>query len=312
MTTFGELSVVTGALGYTGRYIARALLERGARARTLTAHPSQPNPFGERLEIARMDFGSPERLTRRLEGASMLFNTYWIRFPYRGMTFETAAENTRTLLRAARKAGVRRIVHISITGAAENSPLPYFRGKGIVEREIAQSGLSYLILRPTLIFGVEDVLVNNIAWLVRRFPLFAIPGRGDYRVQPVFVGDLAALAVSGAPGSDNRIVDAVGPEIYTFRDFIRTLTRAIGRARLIVPVPPRVALLFSRFIGYALDDVTLTRDEIDGLMASLLISKGPPTCPTALSSWLQSNGDLVGRTYTSELAKRFGGPDGGG
>ena len=303
-----ELNVVTGALGYTGRYIARALLERGARVRTLTAHPSQPNPFGERLEIAPMDFGSPESLTRSLEGASTLFNTYWIRFPYRGATFETAVENTRTLLRAARSAGVRRIVHISITGAAADSSLPYFRGKGAVERTIADSGLSYLILRPTLIFGVEDVLVNNIAWLVRRFPLFAIPGRGDYRVQPVFVGDVAAMAVAGASGADNRVVDAVGPEIYTFRDLVRTVARALGRATLIVPVPPRVALLFSRFIGYALGDVTLTRDEIDGLMASLLVSDAPPTCPTALSSWLQSNSELVGRTYTSELAKRFGDP----
>ena len=304
----GELSVVTGALGYTGRYIASALIERGARVRTLTAHPSQPNPFGERLEIAPMDFGSPESLARSLDGASTLYNTYWIRFPYRGTTFETAVENTRTLLRAARNAGVRKIVHISITGAAENSPLPYFRGKGIVEREIAQSGLAYSILRPTLIFGVEDVLVNNIAWLLRRFPLFAIPGRGDYRVQPVFVADLAALAVSRAPDTDNRIVDAVGPEIYTFRDLVRTLARALGRATLLVPVPPGVALLFSRFIGYALGDVTLTRDEINGLMASLLVSHGPPTCPTALSSWLQTNAELVGKTYTSELAKRFGGP----
>jgi uncharacterized protein YbjT (DUF2867 family) len=306
MATSGELSVVTGALGYTGRYIARALFERGARVRTLTAHPSQPNPFGERLEIAPMDFGSPDSLARSLDGACTLYNTYWIRFPYRGATFDTAVENTRALLRAARKAGVRRIVHISITGAAADSPLPYFRGKGIVEREIAQSELSYLILRPTLIFGVEDVLVNNIAWLLRRFPLFAIPGRGDYRMQPVFVADLAALAVSGAPETENRIVDAVGPEIYTFWDFVRTLARALGRATPLVPVPPGLALLFSRFIGYALGDVTLTRDEIDGLMASLLISHDPPTCPTALSSWLQGNANLVGRTYTSELAKRFG------
>ena len=302
----GELNVVTGAFGYTGRYIARALLERGARVRTLTAHPSQPNPFGERAEIAPMDFGSPDGLARSLDGASTLYNTYWIRFPYRGVTFQTAVENTCTLLRAARKAGVRRIVHISITGAAEDSSLPYFRGKGIVEREITRSKLSYLILRPTLIFGIEDVLVNNIAWLLRHFPLFAIPGRGDYRVQPVFVGDLAALAVSGATDADNRIVDAVGPEIYTFRDFVRTIARALGRSALIVPVPPGVALLFSRFIGYALGDVMLTRDEIDGLMASLLVSHAPPTCPTALSSWLQSNARVVGRTYTSELAKRFG------
>ena len=303
-----ELNVVTGALGYTGRYIARALLERGARVRTMTAHPSPPNPFGDRLEIAPLDFASPESLAKGLEGASTLFNTYWIRFPYRGTTFETAVENTRRLLRAARSVEVRRIVHISITGAAENSPLPYFRGKGVVEREIAESGLSYLILRPTLIFGLEDVLVNNLAWLVRRFPLFAIPGRGDYRVQPVFVGDLAALAVAGAPGADNRIADAVGPEIYTFRDFVRTLARALGHTMLIVPTPPQLALLFSRFIGYALGDVTVTRDEIDGLMASLLVSNDAPTCPTAFSSWLQSNAGLMGRTYTSELAKRFADP----
>ncbi|MGH7913724.1 MAG: SDR family oxidoreductase [Candidatus Binataceae bacterium] len=307
-----ELNVVTGALGYTGRYIARALLERGARVRTLTAHPARANPFGERLEIAPLDFGSLESLARSLEGASTLFNTYWIRFPSRGVTFQDAVENSRTLLHAARRAGVRRIVHISITGAAEDSPLPYFRGKGIVEREIAQSGLSYLILRPTLIFGAEDVLVNNIAWLVRRLPLFAIPGRGDYRVQPVFVADLAALAISGAPGDDNRVADAVGPEIYTFRDLVRLIARTLGRSTLLVPVPPGLALLFARFIGYALDDVTLTRDEIDGLMANLLISHDPPTCPTALSSWLQSNADLVGRTYTSELAKRSGGSHSGG
>lgn len=302
-----ELNVVTGALGYTGRYIARALIERGARVRTLTAHPLQPNPFGERLEIAPMDFGSPESLIKSLAGATTLFNTYWIRFPYRGATFETAIENTRALLRAARRAGVSRIVHISITGASENSPLPYFRGKGAVEREIERSGLSYSIVRPTLIFGVEDILVNNIAWLVRRLPLFAIPGRGDYRVQPVFVADLAALAVNSAEATDNRVVDAVGPEIYTFRDFVRTLARALGRATLVIPVPPPVALFFSRFIGYALGDVTLTRDEIDGLMASLLVSNGPPTCPTALSSWLEDNAGLIGRTYSSELAKRYGG-----
>src|SRR3984893_5923107 len=302
-----ELEVVTGALGYTGRYIARVLLERGACVRTLTAHPSQPNPFGERLELAPLDFHSPDSLVKSLEGASTLFNTYWIRFPYRGTTFETAVANTRTLLRAARQAGVRRIVHISITGAAENSPLPYFRGKGVAEREIAESGLSYLILRPTLIFGAQDVLVNNIAWLVRRFPMFAIPGHGDYRVQPVFVADLATLAVSGAPGSENRIVDAVGPEIYTFRDLIRTVARALGRTTLVVPVPPRVALMLSRLIGYGLGDVTLTSDEIDGLMASLLISHGAPTCPTAFSAWLQSNADRVGATYKSELAKRYAG-----
>jgi NADH dehydrogenase len=301
-----ELSVVTGALDYTGRYIARGLIERGARVRTLTAHPNKPNPFGDRIEIAPLDFAAPESLARGIEGATTLFNTYWIRFPYRETTFETAVENSSTLLHAAQCAGVRRIVHVSITGADVNSPLPYFRGKGLVEREITQSQLSWAILRPTLVFGVDDVLLNNIAWLVRRFPLFALPGLGSYRVQPVCVTDLAALAISSARGAENRIVDAVGPEIYTFRDLVRTVACALNRSPLLMPVPSGVALFLSRLIGYAIGDVMLTRDEIDGLAASLLISAESPTCPTALSSWLASNADSLGRTYNSELARRFG------
>lgn len=308
MEAAGDLNVITGALGYTGRYIASALIERGARVRTITAHPSQPNPFGDRLEIAPMDFASPDNLARSLEGASTLFNTYWIRFPAHGETFESAVENSRKLIQAARSAGVRRLVHVSITGADENSPLPYFRGKGIVEREIEGSGLSHLIVRPTLIFGNEDILVNNIAWLVRRFPIFAIPGRGDYRVQPVFVADLAAMAVNGAFEKDNRTVDAVGPETYSFREFVRLIARARGHNPILISVPPEVELMASRIFGTVLKDVMLTKDEIDGLMAGLLVSKHPPTCPTRLSSWLRSNADLIGRSYRSEMAKRFGAP----
>jgi uncharacterized protein YbjT (DUF2867 family) len=306
MQTSGDLNVITGALGYTGRYIARALIERGARVRTITAHPSQPNPFGDHLEIAPMDFVAPDKLARSLDGATTLFNTYWIRFPSHGETFDSAVENSRRLIQAARTAGVRRLVHVSITGADESSRLPYFRGKGIVEREIQQSGLSHLILRPTLIFGNEDILVNNIAWLVRRFPIFAIPGRGDYRVQPVFVADLANMAVEGARETDDRIVDAVGPEAYTFREFVRVIARAAGCNPKLISVPPEIELIASRIFGALLGDVMLTKDEIDGLMAGLLVSKHPGTCPTRLSSWLRSNAEMIGKTYRSEMAKRFG------
>ncbi len=300
-----ELSVVTGALGYTGRHVARALLERGERVRTLTAHPARPNPFGDRLEIAPLDFSAPQRLVRGLEGATTLFNTYWIRFPWRGMTFDTAVANSCTLIEAARSAGVRRIVHISITGANPGSTLPYFRGKGMVERAILDSGLSYLILRPTLIFGAEDILINNIAWMLRRFPIFAIPARGDYRVQPVFVGDLADLAVGEASAAPaGRIMDAVGPETYAFSELVRVIAHAIGRRPRLVSVPPGVMLLLASLFGRVLGDITLTRDEIDGLMAGLLVSRDPPACPTALRAWLESNAAQVGQSYRSELAGR--------
>jgi uncharacterized protein YbjT (DUF2867 family) len=299
-----ELNVVTGALGFTGRYIAQALLERGSRVRTLTGHPALPNPFGDQIEIAPLDFNSSGDLAKNLEGAAVLFNTYWIRFPYDGATFDTAVTNTRTLVRAAQLAGVRRIIHISITGAAADSRLPYFRGKGLAEQAVAESKLSYMIIRPTLVFGAGDILINNIAWLLRRFPFFMLPGWGDYRVQPVFVGDIAALAVTGASESANRTVDAAGPEIFTFSNLVRTVAHAAGRRALIVPGPPGLALRLSTLVGWAVKDVMLTRDEVDGLMAGLLVSHGAPTCPTALSRWLGENAGRIGETYASELARR--------
>ena len=192
--------VVTGASGYTGRYIARRLLDRGAAVRTLTGRPERPGHFGSRVEAHPYSFHDPGALTRSLEGVDTLFNTYWIRFAKGGLTHDVAARNSDTLFRAARAAGVRRVVHVSITNAALDSALPYFRGKALVERALKTTGLSHAILKPAIIFGREDILLNNIAWLLRRFPVHPIVGSGEYRVQPVFVEDLADLAVRAADG----------------------------------------------------------------------------------------------------------------
>ena len=194
---------VTGATGYTGRYITRLLLDRGDTVRTLTGHPDRPNPFGPDVQVLPFNFDNPEALTRSLEGTHTLFNTYWVRVPRRDLTHDRAASNLHTLFTAAKAAGVQRIVHISITHADPNSPLSYFRCKGLAEESLRQSGLPHAILRPTLVFGQEDILLNNIAWMLRRFPLFLIPGSGQYQVQPVCVEDLARLAVEAANGHDN-------------------------------------------------------------------------------------------------------------
>jgi NADH dehydrogenase len=207
-----DFDVVTGASGYTGRYITRVLLSRGRRVRTLTGHPTRANPFGDQVEAVPFNFDRPDDLKRSLEGARALFNTYWIRFPHGGQTFDTAVANTRIMLDAATAAGVRKFVHISVTNATASSPLPYFRGKAMVEAAVKESALSYAIIRPALIFGVEDILLNNIAWLLRRFPFFAIPGRGDCRVQPIFAADLAEIAVNAARDDQSATLDAVGPE----------------------------------------------------------------------------------------------------
>ncbi|MCH7606913.1 MAG: NAD(P)H-binding protein [Chloroflexi bacterium] len=300
-----ELNVVTGAFGYTGKYVARRLLSMGIRVKTITGHPDRPSPFGGEVAVAPFNFDDPPALVKELSGASTLYNTYWIRFSRGEVTFERAIENTRTLINCARDAGVNRVVHISITNPTKESALSYFRGKGIVEEIIKDSGLSYAILRPTVIFGIEDILVNNIAWLLRRFPMFFVLGSGNYRLQPVFVEDLAELAVTAGNQEDNVTMDAAGPDIYTFDEFLGLLSAKLGRKPRLVHVPPKLALFLSQLMGRVVGDVVLTRDEVAGLMADLLISQEPPKGRTSLSDWLDANAELIGMRYTSELARHY-------
>jgi NADH dehydrogenase len=300
-----ELNVVTGAFGYTGKYITRRLLSTGKRVRTLTGHPNRLNPFGEQVSVSPFSFDDPAELTESLRGATALYNTYWVRFSRAQVTFDQAVENTKALIKAAEEAGVRRIVHVSITNASEDSPLPYFRGKGLLENAIIHSGLSHAIVRPTVIFGAEDILINNIAWLLRRFPVFAVPGSGDYRMQPVFVEDVAEIAVNAAHRDEDVVVDAVGPDTYTFDELVRLIADKIRSKARIVHVSPALALFFSRMAGYLVNDVMLTRDEVEGLMANLLVSDGPPTGQTRLGDWLDENAESVGAKYASELRRHY-------
>ncbi len=304
METAG-LSAVTGAFGYTGKYIAQRLLSMGKTVKTLTGHPNRPNPFGERVSVAPLNFGNSEELVRSLQGAEVLYNTYWIRFPRGQVTFDKAVENTKTLIKAAEDAGVRRIVHVSITNASADSPLPYFKGKGIVEQAIRSSRLSYAIVRPTVIFGIEDILINNIAWFLKRVPVFAIFGSGAYRIQPIFVEDVAEIAVRAAHQSDNVTLDATGPETITFEGLVRLIANKIGSRARLIHVRPGLALFLSRLMGYAVRDVVLTRDEMEGLMANLLISEGPPMGQTQLSDWLEQNADDIGVSYASEMSRHY-------
>jgi NADH dehydrogenase len=300
-----ETHVVTGAFGFTGRYVAQRLLDSGRRVVTLTGKPATSSPFGDRVEARPFTWGDPARLAESLRGASVLYNTYWVRFNWGEESYDRAVANTRTLFRAAQEAGVRRVVHVSITNPSEGSPFPYFRGKAVLERELRESGLAHAILRPAVVFGPGDVLVNNIAWIARRFPFFVVPGRGGYRLQPIFVDDLAALAVDAGGRADDFTVDAIGPETFTFEDLVRLVARTVGRRARIVHASPRVALGLTDVLGKLVRDVVLTRDEIAGLMADLLVTNSPPAGATRLSEWLPANANGVGRRYASELARHF-------
>lgn len=300
-----ELNVVTGAFGYTGKYITRRLLAMGKRVVNLTGHPHRPNPFGEQVSVALFNFDAPDKLTESLRGATTLYNTYWVRFTHGQASYDQAIENTKTLIRAAEDAGVKRLVHVSIANPSRDSPLPYYRGKALLEEFIMQSKLSYAILRPTVIFGREDILINNIAWLLRKFPLFAVPGDGSYKMQPIYVEDVAELAVHAAQQSDNVVIDAVGPEIFTFDEWVRLIAEKVHSSAHIVHVNPKLAFWLSSIIGWFVRDVVITKEEIEGLMANLLVTDSAPTGKIRLSDWLTENAESVGARYASELGRHY-------
>jgi NADH dehydrogenase len=295
---------VTGAFSYSGKYITRRLLERGEEVITLTGHPDRPDPFGGKVKAYPLDFDEAS-MTRSLHGVDVLVNTYWVRFDKGENTQPRAVENTRGLVNAARAAGVKRIVHVSIANPAPDSHLPYYWGKAANEKAVMESGLSYAILRPTVLIGKEDILINNIAFLLRRFPFFLIPGDGSYRIQPIFVEDLADLAVEGVYSRDNYVIDAVGPDSYTFKEFVQLIGEKIGAQRPIISVPPRLALLAAQFLSVFVGDVILTPEEVDGLMANLLVSKQPARGKTAFKDWLEENKSTVGSKYASEIKRHY-------
>jgi len=299
-------AAVTGAFGYTGKYIARRLLEAGQDVITLTGRPERALPeFAGRVRAFPFHFDEPKQLRASLEGVDTLYNTYWVRFDHGEQTFALAVENTRALFGAARAAGVRRVVHVSITNPSLDSPLPYFQGKAALEQSLIESGLSYAILRPTVIYGAEDILINNIAWILRHFPVFAIPGSGSYRLQPIFVEDMAELAVQAGLRTENLVSDAVGPDIFSFDELLDLLAGSLGSRALRLHLPAGLALALSRVIGTLLGDVVLTQDEIAGLSANLLVSSAPPSGWTRLEDWLKENRAAVGLRYASELKRHY-------
>ena len=301
----GETVVITGAFSYTGKYATRILLGRGYKIRTLTYHPERANPFGARVQVFPYDFDNTERLTETLRGACTLINTYWVRFPRGKSTFESAIQNTRTLIAAAKNAAVKRIVHVSIANPSLDSPLGYYRGKALLEQTVIESGLAYTILRPTVIFGLEDILINNIAWFVRHFSVFAIPGDGRYRIRPIFIEDIARLIADAVEREGNSALDAVGSETYTFEELLKLIAKQLERRIRSVHVPMPAAYMATRIAGWFVGDVVLTWEEYKGLMAGLLAPEGPSTGATRLSQWLAANRAQIGKSYASELARHY-------
>jgi uncharacterized protein YbjT (DUF2867 family) len=311
MTAGGDgFDVVTGAFSYSGAAIAGELRAAGRRVRTLTGHPGRDpstgqTPAGNQIEVRPLDFADPAALTESLRGARTLYNTYWVRFAHGHVDHPVAVARSRVLFQAAVEAGVQRIVHVSITNPSADSPYPYFRGKAAVEQALRDLGVSHAVLRPAILFGGNGVLINNIAWLLRHLPVFAVGGTGEYRIRPIHVDDLARLAVRAGGSATTETIDAVGPERPTFLELVGTIKAAVGSHSQVIRVPGALIPAAARLLGLALRDTLLTAEEYQGMADGLADTDGPATGETALSQWITDHEDTLGRGYANELARHF-------
>jgi NADH dehydrogenase len=295
-------AVVTGAFSNIGSAAARHLEAAGFQVHTLT---NRSPPPGTAYTAAPLRF-DVDHLAKQLQGAEIFVNTYWIRLPHAGQSFDTAVANNRTLMEAASRAGVSRFVHVSVSNPELGMNLGYYRGKAQVESALRESGLGYGIVRPTLVVSSNDVLTNNIAWFVRRFPVFPMPQGGAYRLRPVTLEDTGRLICQVAQETDNCVVDAAGPDVVTFREYVEHLAHAVGVRRWMPSVPNWLSLAAIRMVEPFLRDTVLTREELLGLQQELLMSESPIPGAQSVVSWLDEHGGQFGASYINDMHRHFG------
>ncbi len=296
---------VTGAFGYTGKYVAERLLNKGYEVITITNSLQRQNPFGDSVKAFAFNFDKPELLEESLRGVDVLINTYWVRFNHKTFHHSEAVENTKIMFAAAKKAGVKKIVHVSITNPSLNSDLEYFSGKAELEENLKSIGVEYSIVRPAVIFGKEDILINNIAWVLRHLPMFGVYGNGEYKIQPIFVEDMADILVQEGETDENSIINAIGVESFTYKELVKTIGKIIGKNRKIINVSPGFGYFVGNLVSKLKGDLTITRPEIKGLMDNLLYVETPPTGKTKLTEWVENNKETVGKVYANELSRRI-------
>ena len=297
-----KIDLITGATGYSGSYVAQRLQDQGRRIRTLTRDPAG---VGGAVEAFAYRFDQPDRMGPAFEGVDTLYNTYWVRFARGSLCHDDAVRNSLALIEAAAAAGVRRIVHVSIMHPDPDSPYTYHRGKALVEQAVQGSGMEFAIVRPSVLFGGDEILLNNVAWLLRHLHVFAVPGDGRYPIRPTHVEDLADLMVSLGASDDSVVRNAGGPETFAFGDLVRMIGAAVRARALVIDLPRAAVLPLIGLVNRITGDVTLHREELDALMDGLASCDGEPAGPRRFSDFLAANAGRYGTSYASEVRRNF-------
>lgn len=242
--------LVTGPSGFVGSHVVPALLGAGHRVVALVRSDAAgarvlgrlPPADRERVELRRGDVTEPESLSPALAGVEAVVHLVAIpRDRDGGRSLRRVnEEGTRNVVEAMRAAGVGRLVHLGALGVVEDPRLHYATSKARAERLVASSGLAATILKPSLLWGERDGFFNILADLVRRSPLVVpVPGRGRSRFQPLAVTDLARCVVLSLEreATVGGVYELGGPRIWTYREIVEEVLRAMGARRLVLPVP---------------------------------------------------------------------------
>ncbi len=318
---------ITGALSYSGRYLAASLLSKGHDVVNLSRRgvPIAPEPLSAPQARAlgthrvRLDFNDVDAMARSLEGCDVLFSTYWVRFADRGESpHSIAAANCARLWEAAKRAGVRKIVMASHTRTSVDSPFPYIAGKAKAEAALRDSGVNYAIVRPCGIFGdtaAESILKDNAAWVLRRSPLFLLAGDGSHRFQPVHVRDIAALMeeLGTSLETSGEEVDACGPDAPTSLELFTKLRDASGGMARIAAAGPLLSTAtitaLTKPIDWVTGDTLLDADDLDLLTSGLTVADVPDDPRIrerrSLFDWIEAQGRDLGRSYVSSVERYY-------
>jgi NADH dehydrogenase len=275
---------VFGGSGFVGRAIVRALAQEGYQVRVacrrieLAERIKTAGDVGQ-ITLMRTNLRVPASVAAATAGSQAVVNASGIAFQRGRQKYQSVhVDGSRTIAEAAKAAGVQRLVHMSGIGADQrNSTNKYVRSKVDAEDAIVAGFADATILRPSVIFGPEDVMFNRIGQIAAKAPFVPVAGDGSAKVQPVFVGDVgsAVVAVLQRPETAKTVFELGGPRVYTYREIAALVLREIDRHKRIVGIPAglmKVAGFFAEFLPVP----PLTHDQVGLLVTDNVARPGAP------------------------------------
>ena len=247
--------LVTGGTGFVGSHLIKGLRQEELPVRAMVRNPEKARDLRDLgVEVVPGDVSDKASLEKAVQGIERVVHLVGIIQEASGATFQGVhVDGTRSLVEAARKAGVRHFLFQSALGTRANAESRYHRSKWEAEELVRNSGIPSTILRPSLIYGPGDQFTIRLSEMIRLSPVLPIIGSGRSKVQPIFINDVVACIVKTVTSDAylNELYEIGGPEQLTYEEVTRAIAAALGVSRPALHLP----LLFMRSMARAMEAV---------------------------------------------------------